>query len=413
MQQRSQWPPLGLRVIIVVMTILVVALVIGTVLIYKDHPDIPTEAAIITAVVIGIPGTLFGYFQWYYPRPTEEREHPEVLFSDSPAAVYLPASTCSPTARNSSVDTAPAPLYPGLLPDPSALSSGSAHKSESGRIDTVFHFNIPLPRVSEFYGRLSERETLISRTYTQASTSIVGARRIGKTWLIQYLRLSARIKLGSRYRIGCIDATSPSCVTVSGFTLEALKSLGADIPHRMSDPSFDLADLEKCVKDLKKSNYSPVLCIDEFDIFRERQQFDINFFKGMRAVAEASLVLVIGSRDPLIEIVGEPGKTSGFFNIFEQLTLEPFHLKEAQIFVQAKGLQANFSDREKELLLEYSQTGQGEWPPLRLQLVGKEIFSGKKLAEQDDPYYYRPDDPDYWEKFEEKLERKYSGVIQK
>src|SRR5204863_6330843 len=144
-----------------------------------------------------------------------------------------------------------------------------------------------------------------------------------------------------------------------------------------------------------------------------RPAFDLNFFKGMRAIAETGLVLILASRVPLMDIVGEPGKTSGFFNIFEQLTLEAFHRREAEIFVQAKSTQAGFTDQEQRILLEYGQTKQGEWPPMRLQLVGKELFVDKKLAERDDTFYYRPDDVGYWEKFAEKLEHKYKGVIQK
>src|SRR5579885_2827904 len=72
--------------------------------------------------------------------------------------------------------------------------------------DSIFHFNERLPHPGEFYGRIRERETLLSRTRRGACTSLVGPRRIGKTWLLDYLRLLAMERLGVGYRIGYVDA---------------------------------------------------------------------------------------------------------------------------------------------------------------------------------------------------------------
>src|SRR5947209_6367154 len=63
---------------------------------------------------------------------------------------------------------------PGILKPSSPVSSQSL-------TGPAFLFNEPLTDLSEFYGRFSERETLLNRTYNGASTSVIGPHRVGKT----------------------------------------------------------------------------------------------------------------------------------------------------------------------------------------------------------------------------------------
>ena len=276
--------------------------------------------------------------------------------------------------------------------------------------DTVFQFNEQLTDPSQFYGRARERETLLNRSSKGASTSIVGPRRIGKTWLMGYLRLIAPSVLGPRFRIGYLDATLASCATVSGFIARALAEL--DIPHLVPNSAHaGLTILERALQDLKSNNQIALLCIDEFEGMGKRQEFTLDFFTSLRALTQIGLGLVVASRSPLIDIVGDIGNTSGFFNVFEQLTLEPLTLEEAQTFVQAKGIQAGFTDHERDCLLKYGQREKDQWPPIRLQLVGKMLLEDKTLARKEGSYYYRPDDPGYWQKFGQRLEEKYRGVV--
>jgi serine/threonine protein kinase len=276
--------------------------------------------------------------------------------------------------------------------------------------NSVFQFNEQLTDPGQFYGRARERETLLNRSSKGASTSIVGPRRIGKTWLMGYLRLIAPSVLGLRCRIGYLDATLASCATVAGFTARAMEELG--VAHLISDSThIGLTTLEKALQDLKSNNQIALLCIDEFEGLGKRQEFTLDFFTSLRAMTQIGLGLVVASRSPLIDIVGDIGKTSGFFNVFEQLTLEPFSLEEAQAFVQAKGHQAGFTDHERNCLLKYGQVEKDQWPPIRLQLVGKMLLEDKTLARKEGSHYYRPNDPGYWQKFEQRLEEKYRGVV--
>ena len=285
----------------------------------------------------------------------------------------------------------------------------TTQQTTSPIISNVFLFNQQLPSPDEFFGRARERLTLLDRTYKQASTSIVGPRRIGKTWLMSYLQLVAPEKLGSRFRLSYLDATAQQCATVAGFAASVLELLTLQ-KYTFTDKQEALLVLEEEVQELAR-NHVLVLCIDEFEGFGNRKEFDLHFFTALRALAHRYLCLVLASKQPLIDIVGDYGKTSGFFNVFKQCTLEPFSKKEAEGFVQSKGDQAHLTEQERQYLLRYGQVDGACWP-IRLQLVGEMLLEDKILAmRENDPDYYRPADPDYWRAFERRLEQTYRGVV--
>src|SRR5579863_2325696 len=95
----------------------------------------------------------------------------------------------------------------------------------------IFRPNMHLKDPDELHAREKERIKLRSRTINGAPTSIVGERRMGKTWLMEYLQLIAPTdpQLGPRFRVGLLSATHPECKTLSGFTVRALREL--KIPH--------------------------------------------------------------------------------------------------------------------------------------------------------------------------------------
>jgi serine/threonine protein kinase len=275
--------------------------------------------------------------------------------------------------------------------------------------DSVFLFNQPLSNTNEFYGRMRERTTLLNRTRNGASTSIVGPRRVGKTWLMSYLKLVAQKEMGTRYFTGYLDATTARCTTVAGFTDSAIEALSLQKHAFIQEDG--LIFLEQMVQEFISRNQVPVLCIDEFEGFHDRQTFDFHFFSALRAMTQNGLCLIVASKSPLIDFVGDIGKTSGFFNVFEQIRLKQFTIKDAERFAQYKANQAGFTDQERKHLLQYGQQN-GEYWPLRLQLVGKMLIEDKTLATlEQDQDYYRPDDPMYWQEFEHRLEETYRGAV--
>lgn len=272
----------------------------------------------------------------------------------------------------------------------------------------IFFFNESLPRTNEFYGRDAERITVMNRLMHRASTSIVGPRRMGKTWLLDYVRLTEQENHDDYISVGYIDTTMPD-FSVARFTIKAVNAL-ADVPYDGTS-NISLRILLSMVEQMKARKQIPVLCIDEFEGFGKVAEFDINFFTHLRAIAQVGLVLITASKTPLIEIVGDSGKTSGFFNIFEQLTLDPFNEVEAQHFADAKSQQAGFTADERQRLLHHGKIGEQQWHPLRMQLTGKMLLTDKILAASGNPARYRPKELDYWQKFEQQLEEKYRGVV--
>jgi len=285
-----------------------------------------------------------------------------------------------------------------------------SHTKTSPTPLSAFYFNQPLPDPGEFYGRVRERETLLNRTRNGASTSIVGPRRIGKTWFMSCLRLIASKELGSRYLIGYLDATTARCATAVGFTASAIEALGRE-RHTFDSADGGLASLEQVIQELTSKNQVPVLCIDEFEGFGNRQVFDLHFFTALRAMTQNGLCLIVASKIPLIDFISDYGKTSGFFNVFEQLRIRPFSSKEAERFVQSKADETGLTGQEQQYLLQYGQQG-GEYWPIRLQLAGKMLLEDKVLAAREqDQDYYRPEDLSYWQEFERRFRETYGGVM--
>jgi transcriptional regulator with XRE-family HTH domain len=282
---------------------------------------------------------------------------------------------------------------------------GLTHESEEEEVHgpavPVFLFNEPLPEAEELYARQRERKTLLSRTARRASTSIIGPRRIGKTWLMQYLRLVAPEQLGSRFRICYLDGMSPTCRTVTGFVAEALSKLGLSVLEVIEG----LETLDRGLQELLAKKLIPVLCIDEFERISSREEFSLDFFEGLRAMTSTSdLVLIIASKSPLRQVVDKRAQGSPFFNIFEQISLKPFTYSDTEQFIFEKGNLAKFQPEERDYLWKYGRVSENEqaWWPLRLQLTGKILVEDLDQARKD---------PNYQHIFEERFNTIYQAVM--
>jgi hypothetical protein len=297
------------------------------------------------------------------------------------------------------------------LAQPVRISMSEVSEPSEGSVSLVspspFIVAGRLENVENFVGRSRERTTLVERSFKGASTSLVGDRRIGKTWLLDYLRLVAPTELGSRHRVAYIDASRDSCRSVSGFVLTCLAELNIKIDS--PDPTnLRLDTLENVVRELRSRNQIPILCLDQFERFGKvnLDEFDLNFFEGLRAIAGLGTVLLTASKSPLIELVSQIGNTSPFFNIFETVRVKMFSSREAQQFVEKQANRVGFNEQEKVKLLELGQSH-----PLRLQLVGEMLYLDKRLSQEEDPDLYRPEDPEYWLDFGERLEDKFRGMV--
>lgn len=335
-----------------------------------------------------------------------------------PTVSSVPSTTISPLPQSSPIgntaETAQALLSNQSIPQPPAIFSFvSKPVLPSHPLPTIFYFNVPhLPNIDELYGRKRERIALLDRTLKGVSTSIVGPRRIGKTWLIDYLKLAISTQFDTTFRLAILDGTMPQCQTITEFCTRVLNAFG--VPFAATQADMDI--LGRFIIEQKARTITLVLCIDEFEGFFNKQAFDYEFFANLRYLAQNDgLVLVISSKNPLIDIVGEHYKTSPFFNIFDQLSLRPFNSSEAEEFAKNKRAQAGWNDEEQVALLTYGQEkkSQQKWPPLRLQLVGQILLEDKYLAATGVLNHYRPSDATYWREFEQRIEEKYRGVVPK
>lgn len=281
---------------------------------------------------------------------------------------------------------------------------------------SVFHANTTLPGAGEFYGRRGAWIPLVNRLRQQSSTSIIGQRRIGKTWLLEYLRLVVADEVGAGYRVAYLDATLASCPTLDHFTAAILDAFGIPPPKTLL-MSENLICLEKAVKASRGKNHVFILCIDEFEGLCGKQGSLLNLLEQLRAMTNLGFCLVVASRRPLISIIAQKlemiDETSPFFNVFEQITLGPFIRKEAEAFVQDKCRQAGFTEREYAYLLQFGQEqdDQEHWSPLRLQMAGGMMECDRHYSRHDPLYPYLPEEDGYWQQLKDRLEAKYRGVI--
>jgi transcriptional regulator with XRE-family HTH domain len=314
-------------------------------------------------------------------------------------------TTASNVSRWEHGVTSPTPYFRRRLSESLALPLIELFPEESPHPDNPFCFNMSLKDSQEYFGRQHERATLLSRAGKGEATSIVGPRRIGKSWLMKYLLLTAPSQLGSRARVGYLDLTAPRCATLSGFVAEAINVLAAGQQEFVELSSSPLVALENSVRALQERNQQPILCLDEFENFSGLDTHARLFLDHLRAIAQIGLGLVVASRQPLIELVQASDRTSPFFNICRQVTLKPFSRQEAGDFASQKSEQAAFNERECEFLLQVAREPDREaWFPLKLQLVGTLLYEDKLLGT------ISLNNAAYIQAFEERVAEEYQGT---
>src|SRR5258708_26364096 len=127
---------------------------------------------------------------------------------------------------------------------------------------------------------------------------------------------------------------SAKCRTVNGFVSEALNKLGLPVPDLIEG----LETLDNGLQEMLAKKLIPVLCIDEFERIGSREEFSLDFFEGLRAMAGTSdLVLIIPSKSPLRQIVDNRSHGSPFFNIFDQVPLRASDYTDTEQFIFKKG----------------------------------------------------------------------------
>lgn len=291
-----------------------------------------------------------------------------------------------------------------LEPEKSTRAQGAVLRVTQDFRQEIFRVTIPFSDPGEFYGRERNFRELYAIVARSGSVSLVGSPGSGKTWLLQYFGLIAESRLSAR--IGYVDVARPTCQSIDGFVGEALRSL--EYTSLPKNQSLGLEALEEGILTLRKKEAGQgpiVLCLDNFDALVQSKEINNRFFDGLRSLTHRDLSLVVSSTQPLIHLIAK--NTSGkFFNMFNQITLDPFRRDEASGFLAEKGKRAGFSRYEQARLLDASRDRQG-WVPLRLQIGGKLLLIDKKANVTKDLLQ----DTGYWRLFQERLERQYQKQI--
>lgn len=241
-----------------------------------------------------------------------------------------------------------AELFGELLDEGEENVPPPVEKPGMGEFTSVFHFKAALPGASEFYGRRTWRMMLHSRLAHQASMSLVGPRRIGKTWLLQYLQCVVPVHFGETYRIGYVNAARARYQEMDGLVDSVLKALNITPTKHIAHPVLRLG---AAITQAQK-RYAYALCIDEFGGMCALPDLE-SLLDELRSLADdACLCVVTASRRPVADLLGDsPDRTSPFVNIFQQLEPGPFDREEAQDFAEKKGSQAGFLTLDREFLL--------------------------------------------------------------
>lgn len=266
-----------------------------------------------------------------------------------------------------------------------------------------FTFGNPIKDPAHFYGREAEIRQITNRLLSSAheSTSIIGERRIGKTSLLYHLshpEVGARLGLTSdKFCLVYVDFQGLTDITPTRFWQRVLKKMSNSICDESLRPSieklggqesFDLFDLEDLFEATQSKGLTVVLMLDEFENVTQNLHFKGDFFGGLRALAiHHGVALLPATRRELVDLChSEEIKGSPFFNIFANVVLRPFPLKDAIALVDGNetSLEETFSAEERSLIL---RLGGGQ--PFFLQIAGHYLVEAKSQGLRGRPLFER------------------------
>lgn len=264
-----------------------------------------------------------------------------------------------------------------------------------------FSFGNPVSDPSKFYGREREIRQITDRLFSSAfeSTSVVGERRIGKTSLLKHLanpEVAQSLGLTSdEYVMVYVDFQGRVNITPVRFWSrilrevarkladEELATMAKELGRREEIDQFDLEDLFLEIED---RGLKLVLLMDEFEYVTKNENFGLDFFAGLRALAiHFPLSIITGTREPLVDLChSESIQGSPFFNIFASVILRPFKPEEARALLEGAiaDTDQNFSEEDFKKIQEVA-----DGHPIFNQMMGYYLFEGYQLDLNDNALY--------------------------
>jgi hypothetical protein len=200
-----------------------------------------------------------------------------------------------------------------------------------------------------FYGRGEELRQAIDHIVSSECCSLVGEPKIGKSSLLWFLRDEHTVcEMGidpQNYVMVYFDFQLDPGITqlmlwqtllaelVGTVTDDALCE---EIQRLRRQTSIRFTALRSVLKKVTGEGYKVVFLFDEFDyIVDNRSSFDVDFFSGLRSLAnELGVVYVTASRIGLRELLSHDRRASSpFFNIFAEIRLGLLKKREATALI--------------------------------------------------------------------------------
>ena len=183
-----------------------------------------------------------------------------------------------------------------------------------------------------FFGRAAETQKIFNALAgpKPQCVSIIGERRIGRSSLLQHILRSypQHLLQPDRYRFAYLDLARDTCGCPEQFYAEAAQAFGGNVTNKLSPQQFD----DWLDNQNPQRAWWYIILLDEFNALqRRREQFDDDFYDGLRSRANAGeITFVLASHIPLHEVALENNFSSTFFGIFTPVDLNEFSHSEAR-----------------------------------------------------------------------------------
>jgi hypothetical protein len=254
-----------------------------------------------------------------------------------------------------------------------------------------FTYGKPIDDPERFIGHRREIEQVYSRLLSAfESSSVVGERRMGKTSLLKILghpTIMSQFNLNpAQYTFIYQDFQFLESGTVpTRFWQRVLKAIRRAVANHppvvneielaLKADTIDNYTLDDIFGLIDEEDLYIVLLLDEFENVTRNENFDNDFFAGLRALAiHHNLALITSSRQELVELThSEQVRSSPFFNIFASIKLRPFNETEATQLIDTYLASAGAKFLLSELTLIFSMAG---FHPYFLQMVCHHLFAG-------------------------------------
>ena len=261
-----------------------------------------------------------------------------------------------------------------------------------------FSYGKPIDDPARFVGHRRELEQVYSRILSAfESSSIVGERRIGKTSLLKLLgHPEVQAKFGlkpDKYTFIYQDFQFlDSDTKPTRFWQRVLRSIKRsvkdyqdivdEIEYALEADTIDNYTLDDIFTLIDEAELYIVLLLDEFENVTRNENFDDDFFAGLRALAiHHNLALVTSSREELVELThSEKVRSSPFFNIFASINLRPFTETEATELIDSYLADSGVKFLLSELNLIFGIAG---YHPYFLQMACHHLFAAHQQGLDD------------------------------